>query len=209
MAAPRVGCHLPACPLLLERVKAAKVPARRMAERVPLSPPINFFENSLDKDPLSVIIAIIVKVGKVAETKIQRNTRQRTVLLEELRKLSCHPTAAKLYEIARARMPKISLGTIYRNLDLLAQSGVIQKLHVGGAEARFDGNPEQHHHVRCIHCERVDDVHDLPEDFVKGQVQTLAGYDIVDFRLDFLGICPDCQGGCRAGGGGALPQERE
>ena len=141
--------------------------------------------------------------------RVQRNTRQRTVVLEELKKLSCHPTAAELYEIARARMPRISLGTVYRNLELLAQNGVIQKLEISGAEARFDGNPERHYHVRCIRCERVDDVHDLPEDFVQEEVRSLAGYEIVGFRLEFLGVCPDCQGGCGADGGGASPRERE
>ena len=141
--------------------------------------------------------------------RAQRNTRQRQVVLEALKGLTSHPTAAELYEIARARMAKISLGTVYRNLELLAQNGVIQKLQISGAEARFDGNPEQHYHVRCIHCERVDDVHDLPENFVQGQVQSLAGYDIVGFRLDFLGVCPDCQDECRAKGSGASPRERE
>ena len=141
--------------------------------------------------------------------KAQRNTRQRAVVLEELKKLSCHPTAAELYEIARARLPKISLGTVYRNLELLAENGVIQKLDISGAEARFDGNPERHYHVRCIHCERVDDVHDLPEDFVKGEVQNLAGYGIVGFRLDFLGVCPDCQDGSGANGGGDSAQEQD
>ncbi len=143
----------------------------------------------------------------MVDRKPQRSTRQRTVVLEELKKLSCHPTAAKLHEIARARLPKISLGTVYRNLELLAQNGVIQKLDISGGEARFDGNPERHYHVRCIHCGRVDDVHNLPEGFVEGQVQNLAGYDIVGFRLDFLGVCPDCQGGCGADGGGASPRE--
>ena len=141
--------------------------------------------------------------------KAQRNTPQRTVVLEELKKVTCHPTAAELYEIARVRMPKISLGTVYRNLEVLAENGVIQELEISGAETRFDGNPERHYHVRCIHCERVDDVHDLPEDFVQEEVRSLAGYEIVDFRLEFLGVCPDCQGGCGADGGGASPRERE
>ncbi len=145
----------------------------------------------------------------MATGRAQRNTRQRQVVLEELKKLSCHPTAAELYEIARARLPKISLGTVYRNLELLAQNGAIQKLQISGAEARFDGNPDQHYHVRCIHCERIDDVHDLPEDFVNGEVQSLAGYDIVGFCLDFLGVCPDCQSGCGADGGGTSPRKRE
>jgi Fur family ferric uptake transcriptional regulator len=130
------------------------------------------------------------------------------VVLEELKRLNSHPTATELYEITRTRLPKISLGTVYRNLELLAQNGVIQKLEIGGSEARFDGNPERHYHVRCIYCERVDDVDGLPEDFVKGQVHSLAGYVIVGFRLDFLGVCPDCQGGCAADGGGASPRDR-
>ena len=141
----------------------------------------------------------------MADRKPQRNTRQRTVVLEELKKVSCHPTAAEVHEIARARVPQISLGTVYRNLELLAQNGVIQKLQISGAKARFDGNADRHYHVRCIHCERLADVHDVPEDFVKGQVQSLAGYEIVGFRLDFLGVCPDCQGGCGADGSGASP----
>ena len=141
--------------------------------------------------------------------KAQRNTRQRQVVLEELKKLSSHPTAATVYEVARRRLPKISLGTVYRNLEVLAESGTIQRLDNGGSEARFDGNPERHYHVRCIHCERVDDVHDLPEDFVQEEVRSLAGYEIVGFRLEFLGVCPDCQGGCGADGGGASPRERE
>jgi Fur family ferric uptake transcriptional regulator len=142
----------------------------------------------------------------MAYRKAQRNTRQRQVVLEELRKLSSHPTAAALYEIARARMPKISLGTVYRNLEVLAENGVIQKLEIGGAEARFDGNSEKHYHVRCVQCGRVDDVHVMPRDFVKGEIESLAGYEIVGFRLDFLGVCPDCQSGYGEDGGEASPQ---
>lgn len=126
------------------------------------------------------------------EKRPQRNTRQRQVVLEELRKLTSHPTAAELYEITRARLPKISMGTVYRNLELLAQNGIIQKLEIGGAEARFDGNPERHYHVRCVRCERVDDVHDLPDDFVNDDVKSLSGYEILECRLDFIGICPGC-----------------
>ena len=82
-------------------------------------------------------------------TVFQRVTRQRRVILEELRKLTSHPTAPALYEVVRRRLPRISLGTVYRNLELLARAGFIQRLDLQGAEARFDGNPEHHYHVRC------------------------------------------------------------
>jgi Fur family ferric uptake transcriptional regulator len=117
------------------------------------------------------------------------------VVLKELRKLTSHPTVAELYGITRARLPKISLGTVYRNLELLAQNGIIQKLEIGGSEARFDGNPRQHYHVRCVGCKRVDDVHDLPGDFVKGEPARLSGYEVLGFHLEFVGVCPECRRG--------------
>jgi Fur family ferric uptake transcriptional regulator len=114
------------------------------------------------------------------------------VVLEELKKLCSHPTAGELFEIARARLPKISLGTVYRNLELLAETGVIQKVAISGSDARFDANPERHHHVRCVRCGRVDDIHDLPPDFVKREVKSPSGYDIIGLRLEFIGVCPEC-----------------
>ena len=131
-----------------------------------------------------------------------RKTRQRQVVLEELTKLTSHPTAAELYEITRARLPKISLGTVYRNLELLARNGVIQKLEISGAEARFDGNPHAHYHVRCVRCGRVSDVHDLADDLIGKEVKNLSGYTILGFRLEFMGVCPQCQSGM-------VPEDRE
>ena len=124
--------------------------------------------------------------------KIQRNTPQRRIILEELRNVSSHPTAVELYELVRQRMPKISLGTVYRNLDLLAQQGTIQKHALGGAEARFDGHPNRHYHVRCDRCGRMDDLDGMHEDLVGEQPAQASGYRILGYRLELIGICPDC-----------------
>jgi len=129
----------------------------------------------------------------MADKKARRNTRQRQVVLEELAKLTSHPTAAKLHEIARRRLPKLSLGTVYRNLELLAANGTIQKLEISGTESRFDGNSERHHHVRCVRCGRVDDVLDVPADLPGARFKSLSAYDIIGHRLEFTGICPDCR----------------
>ena len=128
----------------------------------------------------------------MASKTFQRNTRQRQVILEELLKLTSHPTAVELYEIARLRLPRISLGTVYRNLELLAQMGAIRKLDFGGGEARFDGDAHQHYHVRCVRCGRVDDAHGSPPNQVKDDPKDLAGYKVLGFRLEFIGLCPDC-----------------
>jgi Fur family ferric uptake transcriptional regulator len=66
-------------------------------------------------------------------------TRQRKVILEELRNVDTHPSADEIYEMVRKRLPHISLGTVYRNLEILSETGAIQKLELGCAQKKFDG----------------------------------------------------------------------
>jgi len=126
--------------------------------------------------------------------KARRNTRQRRVILEELRKLTSHPTAAELYEIARRQLPTLSLGTVYRNLELLTELGEISKLEAAGSQARYDGDLNQHYHVRCVRCGRIDDAHDIPEDTISRDQPRIAGYRILGYRLEYVGLCPACTG---------------
>ena len=123
----------------------------------------------------------------------QRNTKQRQVILEELQKLTSHPTAVGLYRIVSRRLPKISLGTVYRNLDLLTRAGIIQKLEFGSEEARFDGNLTPHHHIRCVKCGRVDDIHGPPLDLLGGKRDDFNDYCVLGHRIEFFGVCPQCK----------------
>ena len=123
----------------------------------------------------------------------QRKTRQRQVILDELRNLASHPSAAELYEIVRRRLPKISLGTVYRNLDQLVEAGEILKLEIAGSQARFDGNVSEHHHVRCVQCGRVADIHNLPVEPVSCGITTHDNYEILGYHLEFTGLCPECR----------------
>lgn len=125
--------------------------------------------------------------------EFQRNTRQRRVILEELAKLTSHPTAGELYEIVRKRLPKISLGTVYRNLESLSRQGRIRKLETSGAENRFDIDLRSHHHLQCRICGKVEDAPDTPGNLEIGDIKHLGGYDILEHRLEFIGICPDCR----------------
>lgn len=125
--------------------------------------------------------------------KTRRNTQQRGVVLEELRKLKTHPTAAELHDIVRQRLPRISLGTVYRNLELLASDGLIRKLEHGGGRARFDGDIDRHQHVVCAACGRVDDVAGAPAHVNADGITAPAGYEILGVRVELTGICPDCR----------------
>ncbi len=122
-----------------------------------------------------------------------RITKQRQIILDELCSVTSHPTADVLYQMVRKRLPKISLGTVYRNLEIMSECGIIQKLDIGGTQKRFDATPHVHYHVRCNQCGRVDDL-DLPPDFnVEKAAGKLTSFKILRHRLEFTGLCPGCQ----------------
>lgn len=119
-------------------------------------------------------------------------TRQRKVILEELQKVNTHPSADEIYEMVRKRLPRISLGTVYRNLEILSETGEIQKLKLGCTLKRFDGIADNHYHIRCLQCDRVVDA---PVDFnprIDHQLKLATDYQIIGHRLEFIGICPEC-----------------
>lgn len=122
----------------------------------------------------------------------EKNTIQRKVILEELSLLKSHPTADELFQIIRIRLPKISLATVYRNLADLAASGRIRKTELPGGKARFETKIEPHFHLRCVHCEAIEDLPLSKEeigDFLKDKVTRR----VQDFELCFSGLCRSCQ----------------
>ena len=119
-------------------------------------------------------------------------TRQRRVILEELRKVKTHPSADEIYEIVRKRLPRISLGTVYRNLEILSESGDIQKLEPCCSLKRFDGNPNEHCHIRCVCCDRIADAPVVPDLEIDLKRVNSTDFEIIGHRLEFLGLCPLC-----------------
>lgn len=120
-----------------------------------------------------------------------RMTRQRALILELLRRTTSHPTADEIYGLVRKKLPRISLGTIYRNLDLLTSFGEILRLERGGSQKRFDGNPEPHQHVRCTVCGRVGDVSVSVAPPPCGKVQA-EGFTVLGVEIEFTGLCDQC-----------------
>ena len=120
-------------------------------------------------------------------------TEQRRVILDELHRTGSHPTADELYESVRKRLPSISLGTVYRNLEVLSEAGMIQKVETSGSQKRFDGVIGNHYHVRCVRCGRLDDIQSGPIAGIDSVVKSVHGYEIVSHRLEFLGVCPRCR----------------
>jgi Fur family ferric uptake transcriptional regulator len=129
----------------------------------------------------------------VTTKKKFRMTRQRRIILEELRKLHSHPTADEVYDTVRKRIPRISLGTVYRNLETLSQWGLAQKLELAGAPRRFDGSTEDHYHVRCVRCGEVADVPIEPLGSLEEPIRSFTDFEIIGHQLSFLGFCASCR----------------
>lgn len=123
-----------------------------------------------------------------------RQTEQRRILLEELRRLTTHPTADELFRIVRRRLPAISLATVYRNLVELAERGVILKLATAGEQMRFDGSPEAHYHARCTRCGRVEDLSIAPIGAIRRAARRVRGFCVAGYALEYFGECGRCRG---------------
>ncbi len=122
-----------------------------------------------------------------------KKSRQRETILKTLYQLKSHPTAEELYDLVKERIPRLSLATVYRNLELLSEMGHVQKLDTGGRQKRFDGNATDHPHVVCVVCGKVADI-ELQNDLnFFDAILDKRGYDIFAQKIQFQGICLKCQ----------------
>lgn len=119
-------------------------------------------------------------------------SRQRELILKIVRADMSHPTVDAVYQALRREIPNVSLATVYRNLNLLAENGDIRKIESLDGTAHFDFNTGNHYHFICINCNKVYDIPcDVAPDAVK-KAEELSGCHIISHDLTFQGICHDC-----------------
>ena len=128
----------------------------------------------------------------MAQAGIVRMTRQRREIMRAVEKSRCHLTADEVYKIVRRRMPRISLGTVYRNLDALAELGLLKKVEFCSCQRRYETNDEPHFHLICEKCGCVSDLPADGLDNLEEMVGTENGYTINGYKLEFYGLCPEC-----------------
>lgn len=120
-----------------------------------------------------------------------KHSKQRDAILEELRSRKDHPTAEELYFSLKADYPNLSLGTVYRNLNLLSEESIILKIPSDGAD-RFDATKENHYHFRCMECGKISDI-DFPViDNIENNAQKFSDGKILTHELMFVGLCKNC-----------------
>lgn len=126
-------------------------------------------------------------------TQPLRMTHQREIILSELYGCQTHPTADELHERIKKKLPRISLATVYRNLEILSAAGFIKKLEISGRQKRFDRDPGDHDHVFCTQCQRIDNIPTPGATALHLDPIREKGYKITGCRVEFFGLCPKCQ----------------
>lgn len=114
-------------------------------------------------------------------------------MLAEVKSSREHPTADMVYAALKADNLSLSLGTVYRNLNLLAQMGQIHKIGMPEGSDRFDGRTDEHYHMLCQKCGRVYDVQLDTLSELDGQIQSQTGFLVHSHDLIVRGVCRTCQ----------------
>jgi Fe2+ or Zn2+ uptake regulation protein len=123
----------------------------------------------------------------------RRDTRQRALVYAIVAASPSHPTAEWVYAQARRRMPRISLGTVYRNLQVLAREGKIRAIDAWGKTTRYDADLSSHHHFVCTECGAIRDVpKPSGEDDRLRRLFSIPGFTITGHRLELEGRCAQC-----------------
>jgi Fur family transcriptional regulator, peroxide stress response regulator len=125
-----------------------------------------------------------------------RLTPQRVALLRLIAASEGHPSASHLYEQIRTQFPTTSPATVYKTLNLLKELGEVLELGFANDDNRYDGSrPYPHPHLICIRCRKIIDPQVSLVNDLTHEVAEQTGYQVVSHRLDFYGLCPDCQQG--------------
>lgn len=135
------------------------------------------------------MIIILISEG----CRLKRSTIQRALVLEAVNRLRSHATAEQVYAAIVVHHPHVSKGTVYRNLNQLAEDGEIQKLEMPDGPDCFDHRLHRHYHAKCSRCGRVFDVEMDYLNDLSHLVKDAHGFAIDGHNLVFTGVCPSCQ----------------
>ena len=124
-----------------------------------------------------------------------RMTSQRRVILDALKSSKSHPSADMVYDFVRARIPNVSLGTVYRNLETMYRNKMIVKIETPDGQKRFDYNTEAHPHFHCDKCGKIEDIPmELEAPAPDPGSSWMQQRVITSSTLHYRGLCADCAG---------------
>lgn len=124
--------------------------------------------------------------------KFYRYSSQRARVLEILKNTDTHPTADWVYETLKKEFPKLSLGTVYRNIGILIEQGLVKRIQSGSTFDRFEANTTAHYHLICEKCGKIMDFKMTEKNELEKQASLETDFEIHGHRVDFFGLCSQC-----------------
>jgi len=124
-----------------------------------------------------------------------RITPQRHAILEYLISSEAHPTADEIYKALEQDFPSMSVATVYNNLRVFRNAGLIKELTYGDSSSRFDFVTHDHYHIICEHCGKIVDFHHPGLEEVEHFASHVTGFKVSTHRLEVYGTCPSCAEG--------------
>jgi Fe2+ or Zn2+ uptake regulation protein len=120
-------------------------------------------------------------------------THQRQVIYQTLRALHGHPSPEEVYERVKAKIPSVSLATVYKNIHLLIASGVFSEVSMHHGSLRVETNAKPHHHLVCTSCKSITDIDAAELGFASKARRLRGGFLAQRYAVDVLGMCANCQ----------------
>jgi len=124
--------------------------------------------------------------------KRYKRSKQRERILQLLKETDTHPTADRVYNHLKKEYPKLSLGNVYRNLNILVEQGLIRELNFGSTFDRYDAVTEKHYHFICQKCGNIYDLQLPYDESADREVEEQTGGKVFFHRKEFYGICKNC-----------------
>jgi len=121
-----------------------------------------------------------------------RITPQRHAILEFLIDSMIHPTADDIYKALADKFPNMSVATVYNNLRVFREVGLVKELTYGDAASRFDFITGDHYHMICESCSKIVDFHYPGLNEVEQLASHVTGFEVNSHRLEVYGTCPEC-----------------
>lgn len=130
---------------------------------------------------------------------MQRETRQRKLIMDILINSMDHPDALTVFRRAEEKRAKVSIGTVYRTLELLVKEGKALKFYDANAVARYDAKIDFHHHLICKICGKVQDLEAtvLDSEQIIKEIEKKTSFKDIEYHLTIYGICEECSKGSK------------
>ncbi len=120
-------------------------------------------------------------------------THQRQVLYEVMQTMPGHPSPEEVYARVKKLIPAISLATVYKNIHLFVEKGVLKEVSMHHGSLRVELNSHRHHHMVCLHCKVITDIEEEDLGVIPALQRLPGGFQMERYAIDVIGICAACQ----------------